>query len=74
MGLVKPDQPEFDLDEWRALAPTERLRLMCVTWATQGFGAPDVVYVLYLVKLAFYVGGFLLFAAFSDSLGGPTSI
>jgi hypothetical protein len=74
MGLVKPDQPEFDLDEWRALAPTERLRLMCVTWATQGFGAPDVVYVLYQVKLAFYVGGFLLFAAFSDSLGGPTSI
>ena len=31
MGLLKPDQPEFDLDGWRAQPYAERLRMMCVT-------------------------------------------
>ena len=73
MGLTKPDQPEFDLDEWRAQPYFERLRMMCVTWATQGFGAPDVVYVLYVLKLVFYVGMFFVFAALTPTLGGPAS-
>ncbi|MFM7068002.1 MAG: DUF3556 domain-containing protein, partial [Actinomycetes bacterium] len=74
MGLIRPDQPEFDLDEWRAQPYFERLRWMCVTWCTQGFGAPDVVYVLYLIKIVCYVGGFFLFAALTPELGGPLSV
>ena len=74
MGLTKPDAPEFDIEQWRTLGAHERLRWMCVTWATQGFGAPDVVYVLYLTKIVAYVGGFLAFAALTPSLGGPLSI
>lgn len=73
MGLLKPDQPEFDLDEWRRQPYAERLRLMCVTWCTQGFGAPDVVYVLYLMKIVFYVGMFFVFAWRTPGLGGPAS-
>lgn len=73
MGLTKPDQPDFDVDEWRTLRYPERLRLMCVTWCTQGFGAPDVVYVLYVIKLVFYVGIFFAFTALTPSLGGPAS-
>ena len=73
MGLTKPDQPDFDIEEWRALPYFGRLRLMCVTWCTQGFGAPDVVYVLYIMKIVFYLGMFLVFAAVTPSLGGPTS-
>lgn len=73
MGLTKPDQPQFDVDEWRAAPYGERLRLMCVTWCTQGFGAPDVVYVLYVMKIAFYLGVFFGFAALTPSLGGPAS-
>lgn len=73
MGLIKPEVPDFDLDDWRAEPPAERSRMMCVTWATQGFGAPDVVYVLYIMKIAAYIGGFFLWAALTPSLGGPTS-
>ena len=73
MGLTKPDQPDFDIDEWRAQPYTERLRMMCVTWCTQGFGAPDAVYVLYVMKIAFYLGMFFVFAALTPSLGGPLS-
>jgi hypothetical protein len=46
---------------------------MCVTWCTQGFGAPDVVYILYVMKIAVYIGGFFLFAFLTPSLGGPAS-
>lgn len=73
MGLIKPEVPAFEIDEWRAEPPAERLRMMCVTWATQGFGAPDVVYVLYIFKIAFYIGGFMFFAALTEGLGGPAS-
>ena len=73
MGLTKPDQPDFDVDEWRAQPYAERLRLMCVTWCTQGFGAPDAVYILYIIKIALYIGGFFLFAFLTPSLGGPAS-
>ncbi len=73
MGLTKPDEPDFDVEEWRALPYPDRLRMMCVTWCTQGFGAPDVVYVLYVMKIAFYIGAFFVFAALTPSLGGPGS-
>lgn len=73
MGWTKPDQPEFEIDAWRKLPYTERLRLMCVTWCTQGFGAPDAVYVLYVTKIACYLGMFFVFAAVTPSLGGPLS-
>lgn len=73
MGLTKPDEPDFDVDEWRKQPYPERLRLMCVTWCTQGFGAPDVVYVLYVMKIVFYVGVFFCIAALTPSLGGPGS-
>lgn len=73
MGLIRPDEPAFSIDEWREQPPTERLRMMCVTWATQGFGAPYVVYVLYVVKILVFVGVFLGIAALTPGLGGPAS-
>jgi len=47
--------------------------MMCVTWCTQGFGAPDVVYVVYIMKIAVYVGVFFGIAAVTPALGGPAS-
>ncbi|MGB2756851.1 MAG: DUF3556 domain-containing protein [Acidimicrobiia bacterium] len=70
---MKPDQPEFNVEEWRALPYPERLRLMCVTWCTQGFGAPDAVYILYIMKIALYIAIFFVFTALTPSLGGPAS-
>ncbi|HVY10489.1 MAG TPA: DUF3556 domain-containing protein [Mycobacteriales bacterium] len=65
---MSPATPEFDVDEWLTLPYYERVRAMCRTWAMQGFGAPAVAYVFYLVKLAGYVGGFLAFACTSRGL------
>jgi len=40
----------------------------------QGYGTPASAYVLYAIKVALYVGGWLLFCSFSPGLGGPASI
>lgn len=74
MGFVQPRAPEFDSQAWPSLPYAERLRLMCHTWAMQGFGAPGVAYLFYLVKLLLFVGGFLAFALTTDEVGGITAI
>ena len=74
MGFVQPKEPEFDSQAWPSLPYAERLRLMCHTWAMQGFGAPGVAYLFYLVKLLLFVGGFLAFALTTDEVGGITAI
>lgn len=55
MGLMDPDLPGFDLDDWAARPERERVRMMCASWAVQGFGAPPVAYLFYVLKLALYV-------------------
>lgn len=74
MGFTTPKAPEFDVDHWSQRPYAERLHMMCVTWATQGFGAPVAAYLFYVVKLIAYVGGFVAFAATTPGLGGLEAI
>lgn len=55
--MLKPLLPAYDVAEWRRLPFPERLRMVCLAWADQGYGSPAGVYLLYLAKLAFYVFG-----------------
>jgi hypothetical protein len=48
--------------------------MVCEAWALQGYGAPPGVYVVYLLKIALYVGAWIGFCATSPALGGPGSI
>jgi hypothetical protein len=71
MGFLQPSPPPFDLDEWKAQPFLTRLKANAQDWAVNGFGTPGVVYVLYIVKLAFYlVAGFVLIGATTPGLGG----
>lgn len=72
MGLTQPNFPKLDLEEWRRGTRSERLRPMARHVAEVGFGTPDVVYVLYAVKIALYVLGGLGFALASSSITGLT--
>lgn len=62
MGVVKPGLPDLDLDDWAGRPEGERVRLMCESWATQGFGAPVVAYLFYVVKVAAWAGAWWWFA------------
>lgn len=74
MGFIAPRPPEFDVASWRSAPYFDRLQMMCVTWAMQGFGAPGVAYVFYVLKLALYIGGFVAIAANTPGLGGLGNI
>ena len=71
MGFLSPTPPPFDLDEWRAKPHLSRIKPLAQDWAVNGFGTPEAVYLLYIVKLiVFAAGGFALIGATTPGLGG----
>jgi hypothetical protein len=75
MGFIQPEPPPFDLAEWRQWPFLERLRPVVQDWAVNGFGAPGLIYLLYVVKLiVFVVGCALVISATTSGLGGMGDI
>ena len=64
--FLKPTPPPFDPIEWLDKPFAEKARLVCQAWAMQGYGAPIIVYLAYLVKIALYVLGWVYFASFGE--------
>jgi hypothetical protein len=72
MGFLQPSPPPFDLEEWKRQPFLTRLKANAQDWAVNGFGTPGAVYLLYIVKLAFFfVGGLILIGLTTPGLGGP---
>lgn len=69
MGLISPTLPDVDIEQWRALPRAERTKVLARHWAQFGFGTPQAVYVLYVVKIALYVLGAMLFIAATPGIG-----
>ena len=49
----------------------ERRKLACQAWAIQGYGTPLAVYVLYALKIVFYIGMWLYFCSFAAPTSDP---
>jgi hypothetical protein len=69
MSLLAPTPPPYDPLVWAKLPFAERARLVCETWARQGYGTPIGVYFVYAIKVALYIAGWVLFCSMSPSLG-----
>ena len=69
MGLIAPTLPDLDIDQWRAQPRAERTRVLAQHWAQFGFGTPQAIYVLYLVKIVLYVLGAKAFIAMTPGIG-----
>src|SRR5947209_7535895 len=75
MSFLQPAQPPFDLQEWKAKPYLERLKANCQDWAINGFGTPEVVYLLYFVKLVIYVvAAVFVISITTPGLGSVTDI
>ncbi|MEP7121350.1 MAG: DUF3556 domain-containing protein [Byssovorax sp.] len=74
MNLPKPSLPPYDVRAWQKKPFPERLKMVCQAWALQGYGTPWPIYLVYLLKVALYVGGWALFCSFTPGLGGPGTI
>ncbi|MCB1026418.1 MAG: DUF3556 domain-containing protein [Microthrixaceae bacterium] len=74
MGFTSPTEPEFEIEDWAGRPYPERVRMMCDAWAMQGFGAPGVAYLFYILKIGLYIGGFLAFAVTTEGGGSLSDI
>jgi len=66
--------PSYDIREWQRRPYPERLRMVCQSWAEQGYGTPAAIYVVYLLKIVAYVAGWCFFCSFTPGLGDPRAI
>jgi len=74
MGFLQPNLPVVDMDEWSKGTRAERVRSMARHLAEAGFGAPDVVYLAYVLKIGLYVVGGMLFALSTKGIDGFTNV
>jgi hypothetical protein len=74
VSLLAPAPPPYDPLDWIRRPFAERARMVCEAWAVQGYGTPPLIYAVHVVKIALYVGAWLVFCGFSPGLGGVTSI
>ena len=56
MGFLQPNLPVVDHDTWHGLPRQDRMRPLARHFAEFGFGSPDVLIVLYLLKIVLYAG------------------
>jgi hypothetical protein len=74
MSFLQPAPPPFDLEKWRSKPYLARLEANCQDWAVNGFGPPDVVFLLYAVKLVIYIVGAAAVISTTPGLGGLSDI
>jgi len=67
MGFIKPYLPEVDPDTFVSKPLMERMRILAIDWADNGFGSPKMVHTIYIVKLVafFAIGGITVVTATS---------
>lgn len=69
MLVPKPILPPYDIDEWRKKPFPQRMKMVCQSWALQGYGTPWPIYLLYILKIFFYVWVWSLFCSSTPGLG-----
>lgn len=74
LKFLQPIPPPFTYEEWKSQPFPERLRMLCVAWATQGYGSPSSIYVFYILKIGLYVGMWGFFCSFNEELGDWSTV
>jgi hypothetical protein len=64
----------YDPLDWVRRPFAERARMVCEAWALQGYGTPPLIYVVHVLKIALFVGAWLVFCGCSPGLGGLATI
>ena len=74
MRLFAPTLPDYDPLEWERMPFERRAKLVCTAWAEQGYGTPLMIFGVYLLKIAAFVGGWIGWCSLSPSLGGADEL
>ncbi|HEX5142632.1 MAG TPA: DUF3556 domain-containing protein [Mycobacterium sp.] len=74
MGLLKPELPVVDFEQWSRGSWEEKIRPMARHWAEVGFGTPVVLHLFYVVKIALYILGAWLVVLTTRGVDGFTQV
>ncbi len=69
MALLNPILPPYDIGEWKKKPFPERVKMVCQSWALQGYGTPSPIYIVYILKIIFYIWMWTVFCSFTPGLG-----
>ena len=54
MGFTKPNFPAVEPETFLKKPLMERMKILALNWAENGYGAPTMVHTIYIVKLVFF--------------------
>jgi hypothetical protein len=74
VSLLSPTPVPYDALDWVKKPFAERARMVCEAWAMQGYGTPPAIYVVHVLKIALYIGAWVMFCSFSPGLGSVTTM
>lgn len=74
MGLLDPVPPPYDALEWDRRPFPEKSRMVCESWALQGYGTPIAAFGLYALKIGLYVGVWIALCSTTPGLGDPWAL
>src|SRR6202790_4620215 len=68
MGFTKPNFPSVEPETFLKKPLMERMKILALNWAENGYGAPKMVHTIYIVKLVllYALGGVLVATLTSD--------
>ncbi len=70
MGFLQPNLPVVDHDVWDRQSRQDRMRPLARHYAEHGFGSPDVVVLMYLLKMALFVAIGWMFVLSTPGIDG----
>jgi len=74
VSLLSPTPAPYDPLDWIRRPFPERARMVCQAWALQGYGTPPLIYLVHVLKIALYIGAWIMFCGRSPGLGDPATI
>lgn len=57
--MLKPKLPDYDIDDWSRRPFDEQIKMVCQSWAVDGYGSPLSVPALYVLKILGFIGVWL---------------
>jgi hypothetical protein len=73
VGFIQPNHPDLDLDAWQRGTRQERMKPLVRHFCEVGFGSPDAVTIVYLVKIVLYALVGWLFVLSTPGIDGFTA-
>jgi hypothetical protein len=74
VGFIQPNHPDLDLPTWRQGTRQERMKPLVRHFCEVGFGSPDAVTIVYVVKIVLYLLAGWGFVLSTPGIDGFTAV